>query len=497
MIITQKNVEKKLDEIRSRGDENADIYYPFLPRPYRAIEDFVTLAKELLGRIISDCQSYFNDFSKKSLYMFYCNELLIKIIKPSFCVHRTLNHTLLYNYAKEIAELSEMVKQIIMILEPENSIDDDLICVEDKEWGDCYYSRVQLMEVVLSDMIQNCFNDYQSVDTPLTDKIKKYDILYQEWEQKTTEIIMEQIAQFEKRHPNATEELKYKTIAALLRKYKDFYLPISDNRNMTWDKILDEIQNKKSCHIEAKQKKILQNCFRDLNKIDSLSVQLVLLGVLKMSYGSLISLNNNHRQHRVNHELHEPLVNIEREWHKAYISIDFVEEIESLDEISKESLIKKRKEYEGQLYALKDRNGEQLKFGPYTNKKAIELFWNRVYQCLGFGDMMTPDFELVSDDFLILTGKIDLIDELMEILNHPESINNIDSTIQVPNATTVNITVQGDVEKIETPANNVIIPQSGSTTNVGCDQRESKFTNNLSQEAVKQLQTDNESKQLN
>lgn len=59
-----------------------------------------------------------------------------------------------------------------------------------------------------------------------------------------------------------------------------------------------------------------------------------------------------------------------------------------------------------------------------------------------------------------------------------------------------NITILCDVGKIEMSANNVVIPQPGSTTNVGCDQRESKFTNNLSQEAVKQLQADNENKQL-
>lgn len=59
-----------------------------------------------------------------------------------------------------------------------------------------------------------------------------------------------------------------------------------------------------------------------------------------------------------------------------------------------------------------------------------------------------------------------------------------------------NILIQCDVGKIEMSANNVVIPQPGSTTNVGCDQRESKFTNNLSQEAVKQLQADNENKQL-
>lgn len=42
-----------------------------------------------------------------------------------------------------------------------------------------------------------------------------------------------------------------------------------------------------------------------------------------------------------------------------------------------------------------------------------------------------------------------------------------------------------------------VIPQPGSTINVGCDQRESKFTTYLPQGAAKQLQTDNESKQIN
>lgn len=60
-----------------------------------------------------------------------------------------------------------------------------------------------------------------------------------------------------------------------------------------------------------------------------------------------------------------------------------------------------------------------------------------------------------------------------------------------------NITILCDVGKIEMSANNVVIPQPGSTTNVGCDQRESKFTNNLSQEVVKQLQADNKNKQPN
>lgn len=42
-----------------------------------------------------------------------------------------------------------------------------------------------------------------------------------------------------------------------------------------------------------------------------------------------------------------------------------------------------------------------------------------------------------------------------------------------------------------------VVPQPNSTTNIGCDQRESKFTTYLPQGAAKQLQTDNESKQIN
>lgn len=498
MTIIQKNIEKKLDEIRSRGGENADILYQFLPHSYMVINDYLTFARELFDRMKFDCDSYYNDFSKKNLYLFYCNELLVKIIKPSFSVHRILNHTLLYDYAKEIEELSEMAKQIIMILKPEDDIDEEgFISVKDEESGDLYFSRIELMEVFLSDVFEREIEDYQSIDTPLLDHIKKYDRLYQDWDHKTKEIIMEQIARFEKIHPNATEELKYKTIATLLGKYKDFYLPINDNRNITWSEVLDDIQKKKASQIAIEQKTLLQNCVEELGKIDNASIQSTLLGVLKMTYSSLLMLNRTHRQYRVKHELHEPLVQMEREWHKAYISTDFVEEIESLREISKDSLMDQRKEYEAQLYALKDRNGERLNFGLYTNKKAIGLFWNKVYQSLGFGDSMKPYFEVVSDDFLTLTGKIDLIDELLEVLDHPESINNIDSTIQVPNATTVNITVQGDVGKIETPANNVIIPQPGSTTNVGCDQRESKFETYLPSKDVKQLQADNENKQPN
>lgn len=60
-----------------------------------------------------------------------------------------------------------------------------------------------------------------------------------------------------------------------------------------------------------------------------------------------------------------------------------------------------------------------------------------------------------------------------------------------------NITILCDVGKIEMSANNVVIPQPGSTTNVGCDQRESKFETYLPSKDVKQLQADNENKQPN